>query len=349
MALGDTAAITGLLADAYPFALNKSALNIMANSNPTLFAYMGGAFQPTGHDETVPDAMPGMPKFGNLNFDFSGTQFEYRLVGAVDQPVYTGYLDPTAGYAAANWAYQEKRFSAKGNFARLILPYSFDPAKLDLISGSRAKCTSFIEEEKVTIAEGWAEKLGADIHGSSDQTDVSVSGWQLALGGATGTYLGIDMSDAANVNFTAQAYNVNGNLQFKTLDFIKNEAFVKNGNPDMALCTKTDYNYVCQVISGKYVPTDNDSEAWRKWNGRYKMFDGTRFLLDSYHPLSGTIPFIDSRYVSVFMRKKGFSMGEGMRLPQFMAVQGYFIDMYFGIVYRNPKSCVRAYGITGAA
>ena len=351
MALGDTAAITGLLADALPYALNKEALNIMAVANPTLFAFLGEPLQPLGRKPNMPESMPDMPGFRNLSYDFSGTQFEYRLLGQVDEPVFTPYLDPSGGYAAANWSYQEKRFNAKGNFARLILPYSFDPVKLDLISGDRAKAKSFVSEEKVAVSQGWAQKLGREIHGSSDQTDQSISGWQLALGGATGTYLGIDMSDAANVNFAAQSYNVNGNLQFKHFDYILNEAYDKGGMPDYAAFGKTDYGYMCQVLAGKFVPTDNDS-PWREFKGRYKKFDGVRFGLDGYMTsvvTAGTVPFFDTRYISVFMRNKGFGMGDMMRLPQYMAVNGTFFDMYFAVVYQSPKTCVRAYGITGAA
>lgn len=351
MALGDSAAITGLLADALPYALNKEALNIMSISNPTLFAFLGEPLGPLARKDNMPEKMPGMPSFANLNYDFSGTQFEYRLLGAVDEPVFTGYLDPSAGYVSANWTYQEKRFNAKGNFARLILPYSYDPVKLDLIAGDRAKAKSFISEEKVAVAQGWAQKLGREIHGSEDQTDVSVSGWQLALGGATGTYLGILMSDPANSNFAAQSYNVAGNLQFKHFDLILNEAYDRGGIPDYAAFGKTDYGYMCQVLAGKFVPTDNDS-PWRAFKGRYKMFDGVRMGLDGYMTstvTAGTVPFFDTRYVSTFMRNKGFGAGSAQRLPQFMAVEGMFYDMYFGIVYQSPKTSVRAYGITGAA
>lgn len=346
MPIGSTGNITGLSADARMRFINNTALMIVANTNPFLHMLMGKPLYDRGWKD-VPDSMPqGDVGFSNLDISFAGKQFEYRLAMVVDEPDFVGYLDPADAYAAANWSYQSKRANAKGNFARLILPYSFDPIMNTLVAGDGVR---FLKEESNTVAEGFERKLGRAVHGIGDATDKSILGWQLALGGATGSMLGIDMSDPDNVDFTAQSYNVNGNLSFRTLGFIRNEAVNKGGRPNLGVCTKTDMNYVEQVMEGKWVPDDNEDPIWRKFQGMYQFFKGCRFVMDSYHPLAGTIPMIDTRGVTCYMQQTGFGLSDTVRLPHVMAVEGQFVQALFQVVYNDPKKSVRGYGITGAA
>jgi len=345
MAFGSTNNIIGYLADSYPNVLNKTALPIIAQANPTLHMMMGKPINPQAIDTDVPDSMPNKPGFGNLNTSFEGSQFEYRLLMQVDAPQYVGYINPNDSYAATNWGYQPKRAVAKGSFAQIVLPYSFPTAMVDQIAGDKAKCTRFIAEESVAIAEGFEQLLGSAIHGSSDQTDQSISGWQLAMGGAAGSYLGLDLTDPGNVKFTSPAVNV-GALTFSSLPAILNASIQNKGRPSLAPCNITDYNKICVAMEGKFTPTDNDDETWRAFRGTYKYYEGVRFVLDPYLSSSGTIPFIDTRYVDCYMRQMGFDLTDMFPIQQAMAATGTFVRMYFGVIYSNPQTCVRAYNIS---
>lgn len=346
MAQGSTANITGILSDAFPQVLNQTAIPIIAKNRPFLHMILGKPIPPQGIEPSVMDKQPDQPNFERMT-RLDGNQVELRLLGAVDEPQFVG-MTTAEQFTAVAPSYTEKRFSAKFNIAQLVFVYDVPMVKLKQVAGSAAKCGSFLREESIAIAQGFEQMLARNVNSNGDATDKTCTGWQLPLGGATGSYLNLDLSDTGNVDFVAQQDNVAGAMTFSRILNAQTLSINAGGNPDFAVCNITDYNGIGKIVEGKFVPTTND-ETWRAFKGNYIQVRQTQYLLDQYQTTSGTIPYFDSRTIQSWMNMTGFEMNSMNRNDQVLSGNRMFIDLWFQWIINNPQRCVRQYGITSYA
>lgn len=346
MAQGASANITGILADAFPQVMNATAIPIVAKNRPLIHLILGKPIPPQGRPPTKDDQMPGLPNFEHLT-RLDGTQVELRLLGTVDEPQFVGKTTAEQFTPVAP-SFTEKRFNAKFDIAQLVYVYDVPIARLKRVAGDAAKCGSFLKEEAVAVAQGFDQYLARQVNGSTDATDKTVTGWQLPLGGATGSYLNLDLSDTGNVDFVAQQHNVAGTMNFSHIFNAQALSWNAGGEPDFAVCNITDYIGIDKIVAGKFVPTTNE-EQWRKFGGKYIQVRGTQFLMDAYHTTTGTIAYFDSRWIKCWMNMQGFEMSNMDRNTQVLSGNRMFVDMWFQWVTENNQCNVRQYGITGYA
>ena len=346
MAQGASANLTGILADAFPQVLNSTAIPIVAKNRPFLHMILGKPVPPQGIDPSMMDKQPNLPNFERLT-RLDGNQVELRLLGTVDEPQFVG-MTTAEQFTPVAPNYTEKRFSAKFNIAQVVYVYDVPMVKLKQVAGDAAKCGSFLKEEAVATANGIEQFLARAVNSNGDATDKTVTGWRLPLGGATGSYLNIDLSDAGNVDFVAQQHNVNGTMNFKHIMNAQSLSWNAGGDVDFAVCNITDYQGIAQIVEGKFVPTTNDQQ-WRQFGGRYLQVRGTQYLLDNYHATSGTIAYMDSRQIAAWMGIDGFTAQGMSRNNQVLSGNRMFIDMWFQWIMKNNQFNVRQYGITAFA
>lgn len=336
--LGSTSNILGFSADALPRVLNGSALNLVTRMHPTLRAFLGRKLGDAGEQQGMAKGPPGMPAMENLQYH-DGDKFRRRYQGRTIPAQFVGKAnDNTGQFAAHTPAYTPQRFSNQFDMAQITTPYDVGKRTVDFLPQTGPTVTeNFLGEETNSVVGGMIELIAPAIHGSSDASDTTLSGWQRALA-TTGSYLGIDLTEPNNANYLATQYATFGSCTVGKLNRITTKALKRQGNIDFVPLGETDYDIVWNVIQGEV--TYDQNEAVMGILSKWPVFQGVRFCNDPYmesayaNVTTGTFPALDSSKVFVHFSNAGFTKGNGLqRNPTNISGLIEFFDCYMQVEY----------------
>lgn len=347
--------LSGKDADLMEDVINEQSIILTLTKRPILQFLFGEMIKP-GSDQNLPmglDNAPGLPQASQL-VRWGGRGKRLRL--AEEEGTWEDLADDFGAQAAGVTPTPGmNRGEAKFLYDLLHLD-AWIPIRdwIDAMANPK-KMDSLIAEKARAMLASLATKLSLNgFHGNGTPASDSLGSWRDLIA-TTGSYGGIDRTDANNANFVARQYTgftIATWTYKKVISIIARSAEV-GGLATLCPCTRTMYENVQDGVFQEFTPVDNDELVWIK--GSYPRVGSLHFVLDAdtggATADENTTCALDSRYFRVMFRPQSGTEGKqrDIALSSFERntnYKGMFqmqADIQAQIIHLNPKVNVGIY------